>query len=242
MIKLETVELEVLREEKVKRKPVLGRVEIEISQHSLVISERIFDDVWRRQEQYAAYYQGKIFGSLCRTVEFKEGYFVEHQPFALIKASGSSVARSYPSMRQNLYFDTTGYGAVLEDDKIVSYSPLLYQSEDGYCVAAVKRSVKVGGKKAFWNKPFSAAFDLVSTELLCEKMKWQDMIPFARPYNACFEAADVVEVEAKTFMRGNHTCQAVPLYLGKQCVAVMLPGDILGRKEYISYREYMQKF
>lgn len=165
--------------------------------------------------------------------ELKDGYLTSYPAFGICPTKN----RRYSKREKiELFFDSKGYAAEIAGDEIVSYHPLMlrpFQGQTGYCIGAIFR------KKALEKRLQQVC--AISAQELCDKVKWQDLAKFAKPYNDYFAVAKVEPVPVKSFFRGLCSYKAEPLYIGERCVAVRLPGKGLDAFEYISYAEYMEK-
>ena len=199
-----------------------------------VEKESTGDGYYWRKEVCSAFVGDSAFCDLVFFSELKDGYFTSYPAFGVCPSRN----RRYSKREKiELFFDPVGYAAKIDGDEITCYNPLMlrpFRRQTGYCIGAIFREKSLG-------KNFQRMY-IVSAQELCDKVKWQDLVKFAKPYDDYFAVAHVEQVPVKSFCRDFESYEVVPLYIGEWCVAVRLPGGYQGKFEYISYAEYMEKF
>lgn len=192
------------------------------------------DYYWRR-ERCSVFVDGsRAFCDFVFFSELKDGYLTSYPAFGICPARNKRYSKRE---KIELFFDTKGYAAEIAGDEIISYNPLMlrpFQGQTGYCIGAIFRKKPLGIRV-----PEVCA---ISAQELCDRVKWQDLVKFAKPYNDYFAAAKVEPVPAKIICRKRGSYKTEPLYIGERCIAVRLPGAATDEFEYISYAEYTEKF
>lgn len=236
MVHIESLNLQIYRE-KLPENWWDGRFNsfsVDVVASGGVEKESIGDGYYWRKEVCSAFVGDSAFCDLVFFSELRDGYFTSYPAFGVCPSRN----RRYSKREKiELFFDPVGYAAKIDRDEITCYNPLMlrpFRGQTGYCIGAIFREKSLG-------KNFQKMY-LVSAQELCDKVKWQDLVKFAKPYDDYFAAARVEEVGVKPLFCNSKSDFPEPLYIGERCVAVRLPGEKDGKFEYISYKEYMEKF
>lgn len=210
-----------------------------ICRHGRLVEERIEENAYWRKERLPLFVgENEIWGCLECFSQFRNGQYLPYPAFALTEILPEDGQKSISDFKVSLelYFDAKGYSASMVSDGVVSYHPLMlrpFQNQTGYCIGGIQRTT-------FFGKNLSK-YCIITLEHLCDKMRWQDLVRFAKPYSDYFAAAGVSRVISFDFEWMRHVYQTVPLYVGRRCVAVKIQGGIEISDQYISYQEYKEK-
>lgn len=211
------------------------------NRYPVEISERIKGDTFWRCERVPFYYGGDKFGLLESFSLLENGVYKEYPIFSLIvdsipyRGSYKDHPADEDSIKVRLSFDSVGYSASIVEGGVICYHPLMLppsEQETGACIGGIQRFVPFGKRLS--------VLSVISPEALCERMQWQDLVKYAKPYSDYFAAAGVSEVKAEKFRSTsrNVTYRACPLYIGKRCIAVKIGASNSLEEKYISYEEY----
>lgn len=201
-----------------------------------------FDDAELHQEIHNLLYRGEDCIGILSSFRILKDEVLVHYPFFRYLPFFRSHAlppkhSDLSTMPLTLYKDCRGYGAHIENGKLICYHPLMlppFQDQIGYCIGALRQSELIFPQQ----KNIVTKCSLATIEQLCTNVNWRQLIRFAKPYNDYFAAANVKKVPSKNvYYPGFWTSTTVPLYIGDRCVAVKLWDNI-----HISYEEYLEKF
>ena len=240
MVRIEDLDLEIYQE-KLSDNWWDGRfnlINAEVVEQGDVIEKQIeANHYWLKE--CCAVFVGKNDRPVCDFIFFSEMKDGCYTPYPAFMVSPSRNRRYSKRRKCELYVDAKGYGANFSAGEVLCYSSLMlppFKGQTGYCIGTIVRKICLTNNRQ--------SIEIASPDVLCDNVKWQDLVKFAKPYDDYFAAARVEEVPSKSFINRGREYKAIPLYIGNRCVAVWLPNWYVDEynSEYISYKEYMENF